>query len=128
MSNIFLEHVNITVTDAIKSAELPVRLFGWKVRWQGKALDSGYTVHVGNEHSYLAFYAPPRDLGEKPKEYSQRATLSHIGVVVDDIEAIEARVLVEGIETHSHQDYEPGKRFYFNDHDGVEYEVVSYRQ
>ncbi|HBR42432.1 MAG TPA: glyoxalase, partial [Sulfitobacter pontiacus] len=26
----------------------------------------------------------------------------------------------------NHADYEPGRRFYFRDHDGVEYELVQY--
>ena len=31
-----------------------------------------------------------------------------------------------GYEPNSHQDYEPGERFYFEDHYGTKYEVVSY--
>ncbi len=31
-----------------------------------------------------------------------------------------------GSQTHSHADYEPGRRFYFHDEDGIEFEVVSY--
>ena len=46
--------------------------------------------------------------------------------VVDDLDATEARILAAGIETFSHADYEPGRRFYFNDADGIEFEVVSY--
>ncbi len=46
--------------------------------------------------------------------------------VADDIDAVETRVLAQGFTTHSHADYEPGRRFYFRDADGVEFEVVSY--
>jgi glyoxylase I family protein len=28
--------------------------------------------------------------------------------------------------THNHDDYEPGRRFYYNDEDGIEFEVVNY--
>ena len=31
-----------------------------------------------------------------------------------------------GLETFNHGDYEPGRRFYFFDWDGIEFEVVSY--
>ena len=31
-----------------------------------------------------------------------------------------------GLEPFSHGDYEPGRRFYFLDPDGIEYEVISY--
>ena len=32
-----------------------------------------------------------------------------------------------GLTPFSHGDYEPGRRFYFFDPDGIEYEVISYR-
>ncbi len=64
----------------------------------------------------------PADLGN----YDTAGGLNHIGVVVDDLKAAEARVVAEGFEPHSHADYEPGHRFYFDDADGIEFEVVSY--
>ena len=45
---------------------------------------------------------------------------------VDDLNAAEVAVIAEGLEPHSHASYEPGRRFYFHDRDGIEYEVVSY--
>jgi len=42
------------------------------------------------------------------------------------LEAVEARVKAEGFVPHNHADYEPGRRFYFDGPDGIEYEVVSY--
>ena len=35
-------------------------------------------------------------------------------------------VVEAGFKPINHADYEPGRRFYFHDHDGIEYEVVSY--
>ena len=52
--------------------------------------------------------------------------LNHIGVTVGDLDSAETRVKSAGYTPYSHADYEPGKRFYFDDEDGVEYEVVSY--
>ena len=46
--------------------------------------------------------------------------------MVDDLDAVEAKVVQAGYEPYSHADYEPGRRFYFNDADGVEFEVVAY--
>jgi predicted enzyme related to lactoylglutathione lyase len=54
--------------------------------------------------------------------------LNHIGVVVADLEATEARVKAAGYVPENHADYEPGRRFYFHDHNGVEIEVVSYEK
>ena len=126
----FVEHVNLTVPDPRATAELLARIFGWRIRWQGGAIHGGTSVHVGGEGSYVALYSgdpavPLRNDGERGN-YSRLGGLNHIGVVVADLDATEARVREEGLETHSHADYEPGRRFYFFDADGVEYEVVSY--
>ena len=122
-----LEHVNLTVTDPQKTADMLCRLFGWHVRWQGNAKDGGYTVHVGNDNDYLAVYsnAGPTAPADH-KNYGTAGGLNHVGVVVDDLDAAEARVKAEGFTPHSHADYEPGRRFYFDDADGIEFEVVSY--
>ena len=40
---------------------------------------------------------------------------------------MEARVIAAGLRPYNHGDYAPGRRSYFNDPDGIEYEVVSYR-
>ncbi len=120
-----LEHVNVTVSDSVRTADLLTRLFDWHIRWQGPAKAGGHTVHVGTDNSYVALYAPV----EQPAnaEASNHLNdLKHIGVVVDDLEQIEKRVIAEGIVPHSHQTYEPGSRFYFDDADGVQYEVASY--
>jgi catechol 2,3-dioxygenase-like lactoylglutathione lyase family enzyme len=45
---------------------------------------------------------------------------------VEDLDMIEQRVLDEGFETFNHGDYEPGRRFYFLDPDGIEFEIVQY--
>ena len=137
MSEPRLEHVNLTVADPRATAARLVDLFGWRVRWQGEAIHGGFTVHVGGQRSYLALYArdgaattgPGRtagDAGEVRESHDRPLSLNHVGVVVDDLDAVERRVVAAGHETYSHADYEPGRRFYFRDGEGLEYEVVSY--
>lgn len=122
-----LEHVNMTVKDPKATAALLCDLFGWHVRWQGSAIAGGFTVHVGGDDSYVAVYSGPRgEQGPAQDNYAQLGGLNHIGVVVDDLDAVEAQVVAAGLSAHSHADYEPGWRFYFHDGDGIEYEVVSY--
>lgn len=121
-----LEHLNVTVSNPEKTAELLCKLFDWKVRWHGPSQLGGYTYHVGEEGSYLAVYAPDRDTTDRRAPGGVRGGLNHIAVVVDDLDGAEARILEAGFETLNHGDYEPGRRFYFYDHDGIEYEVVSY--
>jgi len=121
-----LEHVNFTVTDARKTADMLCRLFDWKIRWPGDALAGGYSVHVGTDQDYLAIYSVDTSQTGTVPHNLQIAGLHHIGVVVDDLDATEQRVTEAGFEITTRADYDPGRRFYFLDGDGVEYEVVSY--
>ncbi|MEP4648900.1 MAG: VOC family protein, partial [Ilumatobacter sp.] len=52
--------------------------------------------------------------------------LNHVALVVEDLDEIERRVRAAGFEPFSFGDYDPGRRFYFLDPDGVEFEIVSY--
>ncbi len=121
-----LEHVNVTVRDAKATGARLSSLFDWKIRWEGASIHGGYSVHVGEDDSYLALYSPPSTPEKATESYFMINGLNHIGVTVDDIDDTEARVKAAGYKPYSHADYEPGKRFYFDDEDGVEYEVVSY--
>lgn len=117
-----LEHVNVTVADPEAAAKLMGDIFGWGVRWEGPAMAGGRTIHVGGDDYYLALYAPAGGGAAFPKGQP----LNHIGVEVDDLDAVEARVAAAGLIPFSHGDYHPGRRFYFLDPNGIEYEVVSY--
>lgn len=90
----------------------------------------GYTVHVGTENNYVALYRPaePDKLHPANDERAKGAVgaLNHVAITVDDLDETEARILAAGFKTENHGDYDPGRRFYFYDHDGIEYEVVTY--
>jgi len=121
-----LEHVNITVSDPSKTAIWLADVFGWHIRWQGEAINGGYTIHIGTDDHYLAIYNPKQPLVSGNISYTQRGGLNHVAIVVDDLDAVEARVVAAGFTPVNHADYEPGRRFYFRDNDNVEYEIVSY--
>ena len=121
-----LEHVNVSVTDPKATAGVLGALFDWHIRWEGAAIGNGYTVHVGDDESYLALYAPADGQTPVGDTYHLTGGLNHVGVVVDDIDAVEEKVKELGFLPHNHADYEPGKRFYFDGPDGIEFEVVSY--
>jgi len=127
MAEARLEHVNLTVRDPLGTAAMLESLFDWRIRWQGDAIHGGFTVHVGAESTYLALYtrgtAPVEDIDDS---HSALHGLNHLGIVVDDLDATEERVKAAGFKPHLHADYEPGRRFYFDDTDGLEIEVVSY--
>jgi len=121
-----IEHVNVTVTDPARAAALMEALFGWRIRWQGPALNGGHTIHVGTDDDYVALYTG-RGAHYTADTFAKGRPLNHIGVEVDDLDAVEGRVVAAGLKPFAHGDYEPGRRFYFLDPDGIEYEVVSYR-
>lgn len=125
MGNARLEHLNFSVADPERTAAMLCEVFGWKIRWQGPSQLGGRTIHVGSDDDYLAVYCRS-DTGIDPAFRPGAGGLNHVGVLVDDLERTEARVLAAGFETKFHGDYEPGRRFYFDGPDGIEYEVVSY--
>lgn len=122
MSALRIEHVNITVADPERTARLMAVLFDWRVRWSGAARNGGHSIHVGTSDHYVALY----NGGQTAEVFAKGRPLNHIGVEVDDLADTEARVIAVGLAPFSHDDYEPGRRFYFFDPDGIEYEVVSY--
>lgn len=118
----FLEHANLTVSDPERSSALLQQLCGWHERWRGAAQGGGWTIHVGNDRDYIALYTDNEPRGP----YAKGVPLNHVGLVVDDLAGAEAVVVAAGLVPFSHMDYEPGRRFYFFDWDGIEFEVVSY--
>ena len=121
MSKPRLEHVNVNVTDPERAAHLLETLFDWHVRWSGPARDGGLTIHVGSAGDYIALH------GDRDASFAKGQPFNHVGVEVDDLAAKAAKVVAAGLKPFGHDDYDPGKRFYFLDPDGIEYEVVSYR-
>jgi catechol 2,3-dioxygenase-like lactoylglutathione lyase family enzyme len=125
MAQAFLEHVNVTVSDPQATAKLLCDLFDWRIRWLGDAKSDGYSIHVGGDDSYIAIYSRGGTT-TAPNSYQTPGGLNHIGVVVDDIQGVEAKVRSVGFDPYSFGDYEPGRRFYFLGPDQIEIEVVSY--
>ena len=128
----FIEHVNLTVSQPERAAGLFQDLFGWHIRWQGPARDGGRVIHVGDETNYLAVYAPPPspesewEGGAGDRGWEKGVPLNHVGIQVEDLDAVERRVIAAGLVPFNHGDYAPGRRFYFMDWDGIEFEIVSY--
>ena len=122
MSHGRIEHVNLTVTDIERSAAFFEKLLGWRQRWRGEAMRGGETIQVGEESTYLSFYTDRQDHAGQRKG----RPMNHVGLLVDDIDAAERVVVEAGLEPWGHDDYDPGRRFYFYDWDGIEFEVLSY--
>ncbi len=117
-----LEHVNLTVSSPARLAALLNDLCGWHIRWEGPSMNAGHTIHVGSDNAYLALYTNDQAAGG----YSKGQPLNHVGLQVGDLAAAEKIINDAGLKPFGHDDYEPGRRFYFFDWDGIEFEVVSY--
>lgn len=117
-----IEHVNLTVSDIERSAALFEKLLGWHQRWRGEAMNGGETIHVGGDATYLALYTDRQDHAGQKKG----RPMNHVGLLVDDLDAAEQIIIDHDLKPWGHDDYDPGRRFYFFDWDGIEFEVVSY--
>ena len=118
-----LEHVNVRVSDPDRTSAFLAELTGWRERWRGPAIDNGWTIHLGSEFDYVALYQHPDPVAVP---FPKGNPLQHIGLVLDDLDAAEKLVIAAGYVPFSHANYDPGRRFYFYDHDGIEWELISY--
>lgn len=121
-----LEHANITVSNADRTAAWMCALFDWHIRWEGPSLDGGKSLHVGTKSQYIALYQPARAVSEARDSSTTKGGLNHIAVVVENLAKTEKFAADMGFTPQNHADYVPGKRFYFHDQDDIEYEIVSY--
>jgi catechol 2,3-dioxygenase-like lactoylglutathione lyase family enzyme len=120
----FLEHVNLSVSDLERSIAFYSRLLDLEVRWRGTTTDGLPAAHIGDQRSYLALFGGAS--GERaPNDYDVLG-INHIGFVVEDLDAARQRLRALGADPHFEADYEPGQRLYFFDPDGIEVELVHY--
>ena len=125
MTQAIIEHVNLSVRDPSKMASLMEVIFGWHIRWQGKSQSGGDTIHVGTDTHYLAL-STNESVRTRKGAYGKGVPLNHVGLQVADLDATEQRVIAAGLTPFGQDDYAPGRRFYFFNDDGIEFEVVSY--
>ncbi len=122
-----LEHANLTVQDVDRSTAFYRAVLGFEVRWQGSARDFDgpvRAVHIGTDDTYLALFESQKE-GRAPADYDAPG-LNHIGFQVDSVDTYRARLAELDIEVHLEGDYDPGRRIYFYDPDGIEVELVEY--
>ena len=119
-----LEHVNLTVSDLQRSIDFYCRLLDLQVRWRAEPTAEDQQAHVGNERMYLALFQAPEP-GRADVDYD-RVGINHFGFVVDDLDQYRRRLADLQVTPHYEPEYEPGRRLYFYDPDGIEVELVEY--
>ena len=119
-----LEHVNLTVSDLQRSIDFYCRLLDLQVRWRTEPTEEEQQAHIGDERMYLALFQAPQP-GLAVIDYD-RVGINHFGFVVEDLVACRRRLAELQITPHYEAEYEPGRRLYFYDPDGIEVELVEY--
>jgi glyoxylase I family protein len=123
-----LEHANITVENIDASFLFYNALFGFEKRWEGMVTGEAGPVralHAGDARTYLSMFEAEQK-GRGTANYGIPG-VNHIGFEVDDLEIYRKRLEELSVSVHLEADYEPGKRIYFFDPDGIEIELVEYR-
>ncbi len=125
----WLEHVNLTVSDLDAAAKFYCELLDLQVRWRREpGAPETPAIHIGDDRSYLAlFLADPAKAEHLPEPEYSRVGFNHVGFVIEDLDAKVAWLAERGIEAEIMDEYEPGRRAYFIDPDGFEVELVEYR-
>ncbi len=119
-----LEHANMTVSDVRRSAKFYGDLLDLKIRWEGQTNQGWPAIHIGDEKSYLALFQSPKPT--TLEEDYERVGINHFGFVVEDLDAATKRLAILGVTHKGEINYEPGRRVYFYDPDGIEIELVEY--
>ena len=118
----FLEHVNFTVSDLDRSVDFYTRLFDFKVRWKGHLPDGRPAAHIGDDRQYLALFEAASP-GQVETDMT-KVGLNHFGFVVESLDEMKFRLVELGVSPGEELEYEPGRRLYFFDPDGIEVELV----
>ncbi len=119
-----IEHVNLSVADLDRSVAFYREMFDFELRWRGTNSAGRPEAHVGDERCYLALFQAERS-GKYERDYAD-VGFNHFGFAVDDLARIKDRLTTKGITPHLEADYNPGRRLYFLDPDGIEVEAVEY--
>lgn len=124
-----LEHANLHAADVdgmirfLKTAFPEFEIRADQVR----AEDGVRWVHVGTPDTYIAVYAASREPGHTRQLYNGEPQVNHLGYVVDDAEALRARLRSAGYRDTTVENHHPHrKRIYFEDPEGNEWEFVEY--
>lgn len=124
----FLEHVNLVVTDLNKSLTFYQAAFPhWQIRskgsgeWYGKLRQ---WLHFGDDFNYIAL--SDHGEGEIRKLSGHQTGLAHFAYVVKNLDALIMRMCDAGFFVDKGSEHPFRKNAYFIDPDGFEVEFVEY--
>lgn len=123
-----LEHVNLQVRQIQALVDFLLCAFPeFTIRHDSGVDDPERWLHVGNENYYVALSLASQDAKESRVLYSSTPGYNHFGFVVDDLDALRARLLQAGYEENTIYNNHPArKRAYFFDAERNDWEFVEY--
>ncbi|MCP5108615.1 MAG: VOC family protein, partial [bacterium] len=123
----YLEHANITVPD-IDAAITFLKILepAFKVRHDETPEDKFRWAHIGTDDSYIALQEPHNAPEAKDtRRLYQDIGLNHLAWVVEDLDAVAARLEENGFRRGIPTDPHPyRKRAYYFDSAGFEWEIL----
>jgi len=121
-----IEHVNITVRDLERATRFIITaLPEFRVRGEDKS-GRGDWRHVGTDDTYISLTHSQDAVTGKRTNYADLG-VNHIGVVVEDVESVIARLRSAGYRQSSGTEVSQWrKRYYFLDNDDQEWEFIEY--
>ncbi|MCZ6642800.1 MAG: VOC family protein [Gammaproteobacteria bacterium] len=121
-----LEHANISATDVEAMTQfITTAIPDFGIRHEGLDSHGRPWRHVGNDEFYIAVSTVSERGSRKP--YSNVTGLNHLGWEVDDVAALEERMIDAGYRANLKDHGHPARRrTYFYDPDGNDWEFVQY--
>ena len=123
-----LEHANLCVRDIDVMIKFLLTAFPeFRIRQDATGEDGSRWVHVGTENTYFALKQATAEQQEKAKPYGKMPGINHLGLEVEDVEALRERLAAAGYKDSTYPNAHPHrKRVYFNDPEGGDWEFVQY--
>ncbi|CAM2063740.1 VOC family protein [Sulfidibacter corallicola] len=123
------EHANLLVKDIDETLDFILTAFPeWRVRRRGRMNWRGTPrrwLHVGDDHTYITLNDPSE--GENRDLSGHQPGLAHLGFVVDDLDAVVARLERKGFPIDIVGEAHPFRRsVYFLEPAGHQFEFVEY--
>ncbi|WP_375748422.1 VOC family protein [Vibrio sp. HN007] len=126
----YIEHANISVVDAQHTIKLLLTAApDWSIRGEGK-MDNWFGrqirwYHIGDENSYINIQDAGEGLAKNWKEHW--TGVKHIGIVVEDLQAVIERLTKAGYELDHMGGEHPYRRSaYYIDKHNLQFEFVEY--
>lgn len=121
-----LEHANISVLDLDRAVKfITTALPHFRIRGGDQSQHPGW-LHIGTDETYISLTHSPDAQRGKRANYHDLG-VNHLGVVVDDVDGVVARLREAGYRQSPTMEVTPWrKRYYFFDEDDMEWEFIEY--